>query len=255
MGFTMHFHMGGNFDASFEMNVTQGQAMQETSPAKKQKSSAAEPAKTYLSPKPVSEQASGGKKTPKADEAVSNDEEPAAAASGNPNPHGAMAMPPGPTTAEIIENNGRLDIDTIHFTVPKAWIPKPHSQMLLAEFAIPKAEGDQQDGRLTVSQAGGTLEDNINRWKGQFSKKLDKEEERTIVLGGFTVTLVDFSGTFDESRGMMGRAVTRPDYRLLGAIFENDGRLNFIKCYGPAKTIAARADEIKEFIRSLRVDR
>src|SRR5208283_713639 len=24
MGFTMHFHVGGNFDAAFEMNVTQG---------------------------------------------------------------------------------------------------------------------------------------------------------------------------------------------------------------------------------------
>jgi hypothetical protein len=203
-------------------------------------------------------QASGGKKTPKADEAVSNDEEPAGTESGNPHgmvdPHGGMAMPTG-ATAETLENDGKLDIETIHFTVPKAWIPKPHSQMLLAEFAIPKAEGDQQDGRLTVSQAGGTLEDNINRWKGQFSKKLDKEEEKPIDVGGVKVTLVDFSGTFDDSRGMMGPTVTRPDYRLLGAIFENDGRLNFIKCYGPAKTIAARADEIKEFIHSLKIDK
>ena len=158
-------------------------------------------------------------------------------------------------TAETVENDGKLDIEPVHFTVPKAWIPKPHSQMLLAEFAIPKAEGDQQDGRLTVSQAGGTLDDNINRWKGQFSKKLDKEEQKTIDVGGVKVTLLDFSGTFDDSRGMMGPTVTRPDYRLLGAIFENDGRLNFIKCYGPAKTIAARADEIKEFIKSLKVDK
>ncbi len=37
MGFTMHFHMGGNFDASFEMNVTQGKAKQKESPAKKRK--------------------------------------------------------------------------------------------------------------------------------------------------------------------------------------------------------------------------
>ena len=44
--------------------------------------------------------------------------------------------------------------------------------------------------------------------------------------------------------------MTRPDYRMLGAIFETDGRLNFIKCYGPAKTIAARADEIKGFLYS-----
>jgi hypothetical protein len=41
MGFTMHFHMGGNFDASFDMNVTQGQAKQKASVAKKRKSDAA----------------------------------------------------------------------------------------------------------------------------------------------------------------------------------------------------------------------
>ena len=44
-------------------------------------------------------QASGGKKAPKVDEAVSNDEEPAGAESGTPhgvvNPHGGMAMPTG----------------------------------------------------------------------------------------------------------------------------------------------------------------
>ena len=43
MGFTMHFHVGGNFDAAFEMNVTQGQAKQKASPAKKRKVDAAKP--------------------------------------------------------------------------------------------------------------------------------------------------------------------------------------------------------------------
>jgi hypothetical protein len=41
MGFTMHFHMSGSFDASFEMNVTQGQAKEKASVAKNRKSDAA----------------------------------------------------------------------------------------------------------------------------------------------------------------------------------------------------------------------
>ena len=50
--------------------------------------------------------------------------------------------------------------------------------------------------------------------------------------------------------------MTRPDYRMFGAIFQvpGDDLLNFIKCYGPTKTIAAQADEIKGFLRSLKVD-
>jgi hypothetical protein len=37
MGFTMHFHMAGSFEASFEMNVTQKPAKPKESSAKKHK--------------------------------------------------------------------------------------------------------------------------------------------------------------------------------------------------------------------------
>jgi len=50
VGFTMHFHMGGNFDASLEMNVTQGQAKEKVSVAKKRKSDAATKPVPYLQP-------------------------------------------------------------------------------------------------------------------------------------------------------------------------------------------------------------
>ena len=82
---------------------------------------------------------------------------------------------------------------------------------MVAAKSVPKADGDRQDARLTVSQFGGTVEANIDRWKGQFSKKLDKEEEKLIDVGGVKATLVDLSGTFDDSRGpMTPRRVTCP---------------------------------------------
>jgi len=54
MGFTMHFHMGGNFDASFDMNVTQGQAKEKASVAKKRKSDAAKNTDHSIPPMPPS---------------------------------------------------------------------------------------------------------------------------------------------------------------------------------------------------------
>ena len=45
-GFTMHFHMGGNFDASLEVNVTQGKAKQKANPVKTTKPKS-QPATTY----------------------------------------------------------------------------------------------------------------------------------------------------------------------------------------------------------------
>ena len=171
------------------------------------------------------------------------------------NPHAGMMMP-GDASAAAPENDGTLDVGPLHWTVPKYWVRKAPGMMLLAEYAVPKADGDKQDARLTVSQFGGSVEENINRWKGQF-KKLDKEKEEPIDVGGVKATLVDLSGTFADSRGPMAPAVTRPDYRMLAAVVEvpNQPGLTFIKCYGPAKTMAGHVDEVKAFIRSMKVDK
>ena len=123
-----------------------------------------------------------------------------------------------------------------------------------------EAEGDKEDGRLTVSHFGGTLEDNVARWKKQFGDKPEKQNEETLDAGGIKIMLVDFTGTFSDSRGpmmMAGTSVSHPDYRMLGAIFQvpGDNLMYFIKCYGPAKTVTAHADEIKDSLRSLKVDK
>jgi hypothetical protein len=171
------------------------------------------------------------------------------------NPHAGMQMN-GTSESTTIENDGKLDVDAAHWTVPKKWVRKSPGMMLLAEYAVPKAEGDKQDGRLTVSQLGGGVEGNVDRWKKQFSK-LDKQNQETFDLDQLKVTLVDFSGIYNDSRGMMGPSVARSGYRMLGAVVEVPGQsaLYFLKCYGPEKTIAAHADEIKAFIRSMKVDK
>ncbi len=176
---------------------------------------------------------------------------------GTTNPHAGTQMPRAGADADtVIENDGKLDVETAHWTVPKTWVRKSPGMMLLAEYAVPKAEGDKQDGRFTVSQLGGGVEGNIDRWKGQFSK-LDKQNQEAFDLDQLKVTLVDLSGVYNDSRGMMGPSVSRSGYRMLGAVVEVPGQstLYFLKCYGPEKTIAAHADEIKTFIRSMKVDK
>ena len=213
-------------------------------------------------------QSSASKKGAKVNDVVNNDDDSTTDQSDDPhkmmNPHGAMnphaGMPmAGGGADKVIENDGKLDIDTVHFTVPKAWIrkaPKPSSMVpILAEYGIPKAEGDKADGRLTVTRAGGSLESNIDRWKGQFGT--DKANQETIDAGGIKITLVDLAGTFNDSMGPFAPAVERPDYRMQGAVFQlpDDTMLTFVKCYGPKKTITAHADEFKEFLKSLKVDK
>jgi hypothetical protein len=100
------------------------------------------------------------------------------------------------------------------------------------------------------------VEGNIARWEGQFATHVDKEQKETLDAGEIKITLVDLSGTFNDTMDPTGPAITRPDYRMLGAIFQIPGEdgLHFVKCYGPKKIIAERADEIKGFLTSLKVE-
>ena len=143
-------------------------------------------------------------------------------AHGTTNPHAGMPM--GDATASTsVENDGKLDVGTVHWTVPKSWLRKQPNMMLKAEYAIPHVEGDKQDGRVTVSQVGGSIEGNLARWRKQFQDKPNQEHQETIDVVGAKITLLDLAGTFDDPGNMTAAPVTRPDYRMFGAAIEIPG--------------------------------
>jgi hypothetical protein len=151
--------------------------------------------------------------------------------------------------------------DNLQFSVTGTWkaIP-PKSRMLEAELQIPRVGKDEQDGRLTIMGAGGSIEANIDRWKQQFtqpdgSDTNAKVEKKTI--SGQTVNIVDITGTFLDSVGgpFSGQPkVEKENYRMLAAIIETkqDGNY-FVKLYGPKSTIDKNADHFKAMIESLKV--
>jgi hypothetical protein len=152
----------------------------------------------------------------------------------------------------VIESRD-VEIGSMLLVAPDDWIRRePSSQFLITEFSLAKAEGDADDGRLTVSTAGGTVEDNVARWKGQFGDQPETEAQETVEVGDIKITVVDFSGAFNDARGMFAPATPKPGYRMLGAVIPLDGQLFFIKAYGPAKTVAAHEDRIRQFIRSVK---
>lgn len=148
--------------------------------------------------------------------------------------------------------NGRLQLDKLVFTVPEGWKRKPtSSSFVLAELTLPKAEGDDADGRLTVSVAGGSIEANIERWRDQFGGKPEQASEERKEISGLDVALVDFIGEFNDQRGPVAPATKRASYRMLAAIIPIDGELHFVKAVGPQATITAHVDRIHQFIGSV----
>lgn len=150
--------------------------------------------------------------------------------------------------------------DRIEFQYPTSWEKKePKFNMIDAEFSIPKSEGDENSGRLTIMGAGGSVEANIDRWKGQFSQPDggstdDKTTVEEIEIGKNKVHMVDISGTYADRRGPVAPAVEREDYRMLAAIIETKiaGKY-FVKLYGPAKTIEDNKTLFDDFVKSLKV--
>ncbi len=169
---------------------------------------------------------------------------------------------PGETQSASLDEAGSHTIvlgNKLTLTAPDAWIVKrPSNQMISQEFAVHAAKGDPRDGRTTVSAVGGSVQANIDRWAGQFSqpdgaKTADKMKvEKKKTFAGQEVHLVDISGTYQESAGMMQPAVERPDYRMLAAIIPGEHTNFFIKFYGPKKTVAEHEKEFRAMLDGLK---
>lgn len=145
----------------------------------------------------------------------------------------------------------------LKMTVPAAWQPRtPRVRMIEHEFAIPAAEGDKEDGRMTVMTAGGSVDANVQRWLGQFTQtggtetgSKGKVEKKKIA--DREVTIVDVSGTYRDMRGPMAPAVERSGYRMLAAVIPTSQANYFVKFYGPKKTVQQNAEAFQRMLASL----
>lgn len=149
--------------------------------------------------------------------------------------------------------------DSLTLTVPEGWKAKPvRSRIVEHEFTVPDAQ--DEDGaaaaRVTMMAAGGDVEANIERWKGQFTGDAPAKIEELDVAGQ-KVHLVQLEGSFKDTMGRGpfagGKTVIRDDYGMLGAIIVTEGgRKYFIKMTGPKKAIEANKKAFRTMIKGLK---
>ena len=124
----------------------------------------------------------------------------------------APAPVPGtPTTAEGIA-----------FEAPSEWQVKPARTMLWKVFGAPKADGDADDGEVTISSLAANipLDANVERWCGQFELDgnkpcKDAAKIRDLKDTAFPSKVVEISGGL-KSASMAGAAgAVKPGWRLI----------------------------------------
>jgi hypothetical protein len=152
---------------------------------------------------------------------------------------------------------------TLAYTTPPGWQKQPvASSMRVAEFALPRAQGDGEDAQLVVyyfGGSGGSVDANLDRWVGQMQQPDGKPtsavaRKQTRTVNGLTVTLLDVSGTYvaEMAPGASERH-NKPNYRLRAGVVETTSGPYFIKLTGPAKTIAKWESAFEQFVASLKL--
>jgi hypothetical protein len=161
----------------------------------------------------------------------------------------STALPPGHPPVEpnaattTLPSSAASAESSLSWKVPAKWQTVPNaSSMRLATYKI------GTDAEMAVSQAGGAIDANVDRWIGQFGPDAKKNSKVTTKkVSGLDVTIVEVEGTFGG--GMGGSA--KEGWALLGAIVATPGMPHFFKLTGPAKTVKAARPELDELVASL----
>jgi hypothetical protein len=156
-------------------------------------------------------------------------------------------------------------IDGLQSRAPADWEEQnPTNKMRFKQFKLPSAKKGEEAGDLVIyffgSGQGGSAEDNVTRWKAQFEpaggKKIeDVAKTDTFKVSGVDVTYLDLAGTylskfppFDPN----AKTVRKPDYRLLGVVFESKDGPYFMKLTGPADTIEHYKKGFDEWLKAFK---
>ncbi|MFO7768037.1 MAG: hypothetical protein R6W82_03650 [bacterium] len=164
---------------------------------------------------------------------------------------------PAPET----QRPGSTPVAAPSYTLPEGWIREtPGSTMRVEQFRLPgEGSGDAELAVFHFPGTGGTVQANIDRWLGQFSRPdgspiREHAELDTLHTDGRSVVIVDVSGTYDP--GMMGGGSgPLTDHRLLGAITTEPDGPWFYKLVGPRPAVERWESSFYDFVRSLRSSR
>lgn len=139
-------------------------------------------------------------------------------------------------------------------SAPKDWIKeKPANKLRQAQFRLPKAGGDKDDAEVAIFYfpGGGSVDENVARWKDKFSPPAGKKKDEiakvdTFKVSGVAVTYLNIYGTYKFVQP------ARPDYRMLAVYFDSDDGPFFITLIGPEKTVVHHKEKFDSWLKAFK---
>jgi hypothetical protein len=166
----------------------------------------------------------------------------------------ALATPVAAQTA-------RTEAAGLRMTVPTTWtrVPTP-SEMRAAQYRVPRVATDTEDANLVLyffgAGKGGSADDNLARWYGQFTQPDGKPSRDAAVVttrkvADLKITSVDLPGTYAPGPMAGPPGPPKANYRMLAAVVEGEGGPWFLKLVGPAATVAQAKTDFDALVGSL----
>jgi hypothetical protein len=149
----------------------------------------------------------------------------------------------------------------LRYKAPEGWTSeRTTSQMRVAQYLLPKAEGDGEDAQLVLyyfgQGQGGSVEANLERWIGQMEQSdgrpsKEKAKTETMTVNGLKTTVLDVAGRYTaEMTPGGGSRHDKTNYRMRAAVIETPKGAYFIKLVGPEKTIARWDQSFNDYVKS-----
>lgn len=158
-----------------------------------------------------------------------------------------MGMPVAPTI-----DPAAPALAGMRWRAPETFVyQRPQRPMRNAEYTVAGEAGPALMTVFHFPRMGGEIQDNVQRWVGQFRNTDGTPAEADVSrreVGGLEVHLVDVAGTY--APGMMGGGGPQSGQRLLGAIVVAPEGPVFFKLVGPDATVAGARDAFEAFVSS-----
>ncbi len=146
----------------------------------------------------------------------------------------------------------------VKWTAPAGWSAEGERPMRVATYAIPPEFGERRGAECGVyffgTGQGGSVDDNLARWKGQFTDRNGAPARAAVArrtVHGLPVTTIDVSGGYSGLGGPLADGANKVvGYRLLGAIVTAPGGNIFVKCTGPLKTMSVNQLKFEQLVSS-----
>jgi hypothetical protein len=161
----------------------------------------------------------------------------------------------------LAASGAAVELGGLKADAPKDWKESPASSaMRIKQFTVPGKAGDAEVVIFFFGQGqGGSVEDNLARWKQQFQPPAGKTIEQTsktetIKGAGASSTLLDISGTYMFKARPMdpGPGEPRANYRMLAAVLGTPKGNYFIRMVGPDKTVTAAKKSFVGWLKSFK---